>query len=259
MPHDSSGYGWTSVSVDERLAALEELFLYLAATSSVPSAGGDILTDSLQRPSAPLAGVKEQGRGARQSVWVGADGAWIALRQHVLSELTSTVIATPLPASPVAQDDIYAPSALAQAMRRACAPAVASEEDDSMLVSSRKSMERTSHSDQLARRVQQWLQEERQRACLFASIGQHVTLNAQRLRALSVLSLRGCGLAHVSLRGMHSLAAIDLSDNASLQRIECLEQQEQLHTLLLHRNPMLCAVDALTAAVSPLLQVHVCT
>ena len=246
----ASASGWSAVSIDARLEALEELYLHHAAQQpaacglpALPAARRHTSTSSASSTTTSQQAALD-GRHVVHEPWAGADEAWMAVRRHVLDRLARSAswqiacyqaqpaAGTSTGASSPSQVSLAPPPA-----ERASTPPGGHELG--VLAQGQQ------QGGGCGECVRVWLEHERQRACLFARVGQRVALDARQLGALRELSLAGCGLAHVRLEGLPALVALDLSSNAVLRRIQGLGALEHLETALLERNAGLCSVEAL--------------
>jgi len=242
-PLDARASTWTPVNIDERLDALEELYLHLATATPQSIA------------STPPEHIVEGGHcttGQEHTVWASADQTWMEVRQHVLQQLALAVA----PSATHHCSQWYGhDTSLALDFDHIVSPLTkaSSTSPSEQYMETLLSRQATQPAHE---RVKKMLEYERMRACLFLNISQRVALDAQQMRRISVLSLSGCQLSHVTLHGMCSLISLDLSSNAPLLRINGLSAQTQLERLFLQRNDTLCGMDALPALMSQLLQLR---
>lgn len=241
---DAPQCAWTPVTIDERLDALAEVYQHCASTACDPA----------QHAKAPTQG-GARGEGAvrpDQQAWVDAADSWLQLRDFVLGHLARSVpLRAPSPSrSPCLQHmgsfSLLPHAACPVSGHQSCAAAAVQDQGAAASVLGQM-------HGMTEEQVLTVLDLERQRACMFACIGQRVALDSQQLAALTHLSLNGCGLAQVNLHGMSSLISLDLSDNAPLRCIEGLDEFPNLQHLLLHQSPALCGIAELSALMAQLL------
>ena len=244
---DAPSCPWKPVTIDERLDALKEVYQQRASAACDPA----------QRADAPTGEGAASRNGAErkdENVWVGAPESWLQLRQYVLGYLARSVPSlAPTPSSWPCPQQMGAFSRLRHAGSSSGCHSVAAAVGF-------LSQDKTAAAGALYQthgvteeQVLTMLDLERQRASMFARVGQRAALDSRQLATLTHLALNGCGLSQVYLHGMPSLVVLDLSDNAPLRRIECLDALPKLQHLLLHRNPMLCGIAALSALMAQLL------
>lgn len=259
-PLDAPDSSWVAVSIDQRVAALEELYMYVLQQRA--DAGASEMATQTRTCQQDSACKASDAPGRAQGVWAGAHGSWIEVRQHVLDRLArsahrqiaaySCLDSAPATATQAGDGSGSCRSSLASP---AAEPRPAQPGQDLLWPSPRVQSRRTSGEAGEAK-VAGWLEYERQRACLFASIGQRVALDASKLGQLRALSLAGCCLSHVRLHGFPSLISLDLRSNARLRWIEGLDALPSLQTALLERNPGLCCVDTLQDVMAQLMRLH---
>ena len=232
---DDDEITWTPVSTQERLDAIEEVVRHTLAGSDQ----GPVVS----------------ARYRVHDVWQHAEEAWRAVRSHVLSELVKkSVASSAFEAAALITDPPQPQHATPNPSHQ---PAAAHGEQEAPLSQEEESKRWSAMSlepgDQQGESLmQRCLWSQRQRACLFASVGQHRGLHPESLARLTSLSLPDCDLTHVTLGDMSSLTALDLSRNVPLRFVEGLETQTRLETLLLHQTPLLCVANALPAIMSPM-------
>ena len=254
LPLDSPDSSWSAISIDQRMAALEELYMHVIQES---------VDDEAIEPTRPA---RQQGshcagthlQAAAPAACAGADDSWTAVRLYVLDRLARS--ASQQMAAYASHTAAPAPDRQSCSSRRSSASlaaerASAEPGQDSKRVSL-SALGRLISREACASLVAGWLEEERQRACLFASIGQRVALDANKLGELTILSLASCCLSHVRLSGLHALVSLDLSNNANLRRVDGLDAQPRLQIALLERNPGLCGVVALEDIMVQLMRLH---
>jgi hypothetical protein len=219
LPLDAPPSTWQPVSIDERLQALEELYLHMcgATAQAVPQPHPPTslllpATSLAVRGQAPVerAGLRNADGAAdtvAHNVWAGADAGWLELRQYILGQLARSASqltarrssVCPNHTAPQSRNHIQRPAPMSPPPARTREEQMQRWLDEERQVVFLKRLNTRRSQTSASYHTLTHIHDGadfwgfNQRACLFSTLGQSVVLDESSLAHVSLLSLRYSG------------------------------------------------------------------